>query len=132
MRDKRRNSYINAITLRFPCLKFALHICGMRKLCYVAVVRHCTMIAIAQQAGPFPYKQYYSMSGIDPLVLIDALSVCMGHEEKELCKPAQLRIGLILDTSANILGSEERACRLPLMQYLAEKMTALCYERPCC
>ncbi|KAL9917178.1 transcription-associated protein Nipped-A isoform 1-T1 [Glossina fuscipes fuscipes] len=96
----------------------------------VAVVRHYTMIAIAQQAGPFPYKQYYSMSGIDPLVLIDALSVCMGHEEKELCKPGQLCIGLILDTSANILGSKERACRLPLMQYLAEKMTALCYERP--
>ncbi|TMW44508.1 hypothetical protein DOY81_004448 [Sarcophaga bullata] len=96
----------------------------------VAVVRHYTMISIAQQAGPFPYKQYYSINGIDPLVLVDALAVCMGHEEKELCKPGQLCIGLILDTATNILGSKSRACRLPLMQYLAEKMTALCYERP--
>lgn len=96
----------------------------------IAVVRHFTMIIIAQQAGPFPYKQYYNINGIDPLVLVDALAVCMGHEEKELCRPGQLCIGLILDTTANILGSKERACRLPLMQYLAEKMTALCYERP--
>ena len=26
-------------------------------------------------------------------------------------------------------GSKERACRLPLMDYLSEKMCALCYER---
>ncbi|XP_013100353.2 transcription-associated protein 1 [Stomoxys calcitrans] len=96
----------------------------------LAIARHFTMIAIAQQAGPFPVKQYYSLNGIDPLVLVDALAICMGHEEKELCKPGQLCIRLILETASNILGSKERACRLPLMQYLAEKMTALCYERP--
>lgn len=96
----------------------------------VAVVRHYTMVAIAQQAGPFPHKHFNLNTGLDPLVLIDALAVCMGHEEKELCKPGQLCIGLILETATNIMGTKERACRLPLMQYLAERMAALCYERP--
>ncbi|XP_053690427.1 transcription-associated protein 1 [Sabethes cyaneus] len=96
----------------------------------VAVVRHYTMVAIAQQAGPFPHKHYQLNSGLDPLVLIDALAAIMGHEEKELCKPGNLAMVLILETATNIMGSKERACRLPMMQYLAEKMAALCYERP--
>lgn len=96
----------------------------------VAVVRHYTMVAIAQQAGPFPHKQYNLNNGLDPLVLIDALAVIMGHEEKELCKPGHLAMVLILETATNIMGNKERACRLPIMQYLAERMSALCYERP--
>ncbi|XP_053674176.1 transcription-associated protein 1 [Anopheles nili] len=98
----------------------------------VAVVRHYTMVAIAQQAGPFPlvkHMQWYN-GGMDPLVLIDALAEIMGHEEKELCKPGNLAMVLILETATNIMGSKERACRLPLMNYLGEKMAALCYERP--
>uniref|UniRef100_A0A6E8VNF8 FAT domain-containing protein n=1 Tax=Anopheles coluzzii TaxID=1518534 RepID=A0A6E8VNF8_ANOCL len=98
----------------------------------VAVVRHYTMVAIAQQAGPFPllkHFQWYNV-GMDPLVLIDALAEIMGHEEKELCKPGNLAMVLILETATNIMGSKERACRLPLMNYLGEKMAALCYERP--
>ncbi|XP_034140404.1 transcription-associated protein 1 isoform X2 [Drosophila guanche] len=95
-----------------------------------AVVRHYTMVAIAQQAGPFPQKGYQASSGIDPMVLIDALASCMGHEEKELCKPGIACMGIILDTATNIMGNKERACRLPLIQYLAEKMTSLCYDRP--
>lgn len=96
----------------------------------VAVVRHYTMVAIAQQAGPFPHKHYQLNNGLDPLVLIDALAVIMGHEEKELCKPGHLAMVLILETATNIMGNKERACRLPMMQYLAERMSALCYERP--
>ncbi|XP_058058029.1 transcription-associated protein 1 isoform X2 [Anopheles bellator] len=98
----------------------------------VAVVRHYTMVAIAQQAGPFPLHKHFPLSsgGMDPLVLIDALAEIMGHEEKELCKPGTLAMGLILETATNIMGSKERACRLPLMNYLGEKMAALCYERP--
>ncbi|EAT34853.1 AAEL012951-PA, partial [Aedes aegypti] len=96
----------------------------------VAVVRHYTMVAIAQQAGPFPHKHHQMNSGLDPLVLIDALAAIMGHEEKELCKPGKLAMSLILETATNIMGSKEMACRLPMMQYLAEKMAALCYERP--
>lgn len=95
----------------------------------VAVVRHYTMVAIAQQAGPFPHK-YRMTNGLDPLVLIDALAVIMGHEEKELCKPGHLAMVLILQTATHIMGTKERACRLPMMQYLAERMAGLCYERP--
>lgn len=97
----------------------------------VAVVRHYTMVAIAQQAGPFPHKHSYQINnGLDPLILIDSLAIIMGHEEKELCKPGHLAMVLILETATNIMGNKERACRLPVMQYLAERMSALCYERP--
>mgnify|MGYP001164275941 FL=1 len=49
----------------------------------VALVRHYTMVAIAQQAGPFPMNtKQNKLSGMDPLVLIDAMAVIMGHEEK--------------------------------------------------
>lgn len=64
------------------------------------------------------------------MILIDALAVIMGHEEKELCKPGHLAMVLILETATNIMGNKERACRLPMMQYLAERMSSLCYERP--
>ena len=96
----------------------------------VNLVRHYTMVAISQQAGPFPMNSKQSkLSGMDPLVLIDAMAVIMGHEEKELCKPGHLAMVLILDTATNILGTKERACRLPIMETLAEKMCSLCYER---
>lgn len=96
----------------------------------VALVRHYTMVAIAQQAGPFPMiSKQNKLTGMDPLVLIDAMAVIMGHEEKELCKPGHLAMVFILDTASRILGSKERACRLPIMETLAEKMCNLCYER---
>ncbi|XP_058799221.1 transformation/transcription domain-associated protein [Phymastichus coffea] len=95
-----------------------------------SIVRHYTMVAIAEQAGPFCLTNRPNRpQGQDPLVLIDALTVIMGHEEKELCKPGNLALVLILETSTNILGSKERACQLPLMEYLAERMCSLCYER---
>eukprot|EP00094_Tigriopus_californicus_P003836 TCALIF_03692-PA protein Name:"Similar to TRRAP Transformation/transcription domain-associated protein (Homo sapiens)" AED:0.01 eAED:0.01 QI:3/1/1/1/1/1/3/160/3083 len=96
----------------------------------VALVRHYTMVAIAQQSGPFPMSAKQSkLNGMDPLVLIDSLAVIMGHEEKELCKPGHLAMVLILDTATNIMGSKERACRLPLMEYMSDRMCNLCYER---
>ncbi len=97
----------------------------------VAMVKHYTMIAIAQQAGPFPAvgNRLQRLNGMDGLVLIDAMANIMGHEEKELCKPGHLAMVLVLDTATTITGSKERACRLPLMDYLSEKMCALCYER---
>lgn len=96
----------------------------------IDVVRHYTMVAIAQQAGPFPLKHNQSYSSLDPLVLIDALAAIMGHEEKELCKAANFAMVLILKTATDVMGTKERACRLPIMQYLADKMANLCYERP--
>ena len=55
----------------------------------VALVRHYTMVAIAQQAGPFPALGS-RLQGMDGLVLVDALASIMGHEEKKLCKPGHL------------------------------------------
>lgn len=98
----------------------------------VAVVRHYTMIAIAQQAGLFSWTDREvrkDMQGQDPLVLIDALAIIMGHDERELYKAGYLALVLILETATNILGSKERACQLPFMEYLAERMCSLCYER---
>ena len=70
----------------------------------VALVRHYTMVAIAQQAGPLPINpsKQAKLTGMDPLVLIDALAVIMGHQEKELCKPGHLAMVFILDTATNI------------------------------
>jgi hypothetical protein len=44
-------------------------------------------------------------------------------------QPGQLAIGMILETAKSVLGNRERACQLPLLEYLAEKMCGLCYER---
>ncbi|KAL4715075.1 hypothetical protein ACJJTC_012122 [Scirpophaga incertulas] len=93
----------------------------------VSLVRHYTMVAIAQEAGPFAGTG--PKEGLDALVLVDAIAVVMGHEEKELCKPGHLALVLMIETAATVLGNKERACRLPLMEYLAERMSALCYER---
>ncbi|XP_026322829.1 transcription-associated protein 1 isoform X2 [Hyposmocoma kahamanoa] len=94
----------------------------------VSLVRHYTLVAIAQEAGPFAGCGG-PKEGLDALVLVDAIAVVMGHEEKELCKPGHLALVLMIETAGTVLGSKERACRLPLMEYLAERMSALCYER---
>jgi len=96
----------------------------------ISVVRHYTMVAIAQQAGLFSWmRREAHTQGQDPLVLIDAITVIMAHDERELYRAGYLALMLILDTATNILGSKERACQLPFMEYLADKMCSLCYER---
>ena len=62
-----------------------------------------------QPTGPFPVGDKQSkLYGMDTHILIDALAVIMGHEEKELCKPGNLALILILDTATTILGCKER------------------------
>lgn len=96
----------------------------------ISIVRHYTMIAIAQQAGLFSWTERdIRTQGQDPLVLIDALASIMSHEEKDLHRMAYLVLILILDTATKILGSKERACRLPIIEYAADRMCMLCYER---
>ena len=99
----------------------------------VSLVRHYTLVAVVQQAGPLPVlvpgRSAQRIQGMDPLVLVDALATIMGHEEKELCKPGHLALVLMLDTATTVVGSKERACKLPLMEYLAERMCSLCYDR---
>ncbi|KAK2172769.1 hypothetical protein NP493_930g01023 [Ridgeia piscesae] len=96
-----------------------------------SMVRHYTMVAIAQQCGPFPLcsEKQSRLQVMDAHVLIDALAVIMGHEEKELCKPGQFALMLILEAATTILGSRDRACQLLLFEYLAERMCSLCYDR---
>lgn len=72
----------------------------------VTLVRHYTLVAISQQAGPFACTR--KPQGMDPLVLIDATAAVMGHEEKELCKPGSLAILLIIETASVVLNSKER------------------------
>lgn len=93
----------------------------------VTIVRHYTLVAVVQQSGPFNIRN--KIKGMDPLVLVDALAAVMGHEEKELCKPGHVALVLITSGAADILGSKERASRLPLMEYIVVKMCQLCYQR---
>lgn len=96
----------------------------------VQLVRHYTLVAVSQQSGPINLGGRQSkLHSMDPLVLVDAVASVMGHEEKELCKPGHVALIVILDTASTVLGSKERACQLPLTEYLVERMSSLCYER---
>lgn len=94
----------------------------------VSLVHHYTLVAVAQQAGPLRLTRPPTQ-GMDPSVLVDALAAIMAHEEKELCKVGQLAMLLITENSATVLTSRERACQLPHVEYLAERLCALCYDR---
>ncbi|XP_011812405.1 PREDICTED: transformation/transcription domain-associated protein-like, partial [Colobus angolensis palliatus] len=88
-----------------------------------SLIRHYTMVAVAQQCGPFLLPCYQVGSqpstamfhseengskGMDPLVLIDAIAICMAYEEKELCKIGEVALAVIFDVASIILGSKER------------------------
>ncbi|OWK61904.1 Transformation/transcription domain-associated protein [Lonchura striata] len=109
-----------------------------------SLIRHYTMVAVAQQCGPFLLQCYQVGSqpstamfhseengskGMDPLVLIDAIAICMAYEEKELCKIGEVALAVIFDVASIILGSKERACQLPLFSYIVERLCACCYEQ---
>lgn len=109
-----------------------------------SLIRHYTMVAVAQQCGPFLLSCYQLGSqpstamfhseengskGMDPLVLIDAIAICMAYEEKELCKIGEVALAVIFDVASIILGSKERACQLPLFSYIVERLCACCYEQ---
>lgn len=49
--------------------------------------------------------------GMDPLVLIDAIAICMAYEEKELCKIGEVALAVIFDVASIILGSKERVSK---------------------
>lgn len=92
----------------------------------VATVRQFTLVAIAQQAGPFSAKP--SGAEANGLIMVDALIGIIGNEDKDVCSSAQLILSLIIKTATCIMGTKDRACQLPLMHYLAEKLIGLCYE----
>ncbi|XP_077513657.1 transcription-associated protein Nipped-A isoform X4 [Amblyomma americanum] len=94
----------------------------------VSLVHHYTLVAVAQQAGPLRQTRQPTQ-GMDPAVLVDAVASIMAHEEKELCKVGQLAVLLITENSATVLTSRERACQLPFLDYLADQLCTLCYDR---
>ncbi|MEJ1281789.1 transformation/transcription domain-associated protein [Cricetulus griseus] len=105
-----------------------------------SLIRHYTMVAVAQQCGPFLLPCYQVGSqpstamfhseengskGMDPLVLIDAIAICMAYEEKELCKIGEVALAVIFDVASIILGSKERVrtsgqCPLSLKVLIVE------------
>lgn len=54
--------------------------------------------------------------GMDPLVLIDAIAICMAYEEKELCKIGEVALAVIFDVASIILGSKERVSHRDLVK----------------
>uniref|UniRef100_A0A3Q2UJ62 Transformation/transcription domain-associated protein n=1 Tax=Fundulus heteroclitus TaxID=8078 RepID=A0A3Q2UJ62_FUNHE len=108
-----------------------------------SLIRHYTMVAVAQQCpfllpcyqlGSQPstamfHSEENGSKGMDPLVLIDAIAICMAYEEKELCKIGEVALAVIFDVASIILGSKERACQLPLFSYIVERLCACCYEQ---
>lgn len=89
-----------------------------------AIVRHHVMLSIGQHLSPPDPPQ-----GMDPFVIVDALAIVMGHDDKELCKSGYYVIVLMVETATMLLGSKERACELPLVNYLVKSMYELCYTR---
>ncbi|KAI8515281.1 hypothetical protein Bbelb_060940, partial [Branchiostoma belcheri] len=87
------------------------------------IIRHYTMVALVQQCGPFPLSGGAETNrGMDPLVIVDAVAVCMSHEEKELCKIGEIALAIIIEVTAT-------ACQLPLFEYIVERLCSCCYER---
>lgn len=92
----------------------------------ISVVRQFTLVAIAQQAGPFQSGSWKICS--DPMVIVDALVEVMGNEEHEIRMFGQSVLSIIIKTATCVMGNKNRACQLPLMDCIAEKMIQLCYE----
>lgn len=90
------------------------------------IVRHHVMLSIGQHLSP---QGSDPPQGMDPFVIVDALAVVIGHDDKELCKSGYYVIVLMIETATMLLGSKERACELPLVNYLVKCMYELCYTR---
>ncbi|MEQ2174097.1 hypothetical protein GOODEAATRI_004275, partial [Goodea atripinnis] len=74
-----------------------------------SLIRHYTMVALGSQPSTAMFHSEENGSkGMDPLVLIDAIAICMAYEEKELCKIGEVALAVIFDVASIILGSKER------------------------
>lgn len=86
---------------------------------FVLLVRHYTMVAVAQECGPFAYTpEPNKQIDLDALILVDALAVIMGHEERELCKPGH--IGLVSRDSRPLIFNEPHIFN-PYFVYVVKK-----------
>ncbi|KAG1661730.1 Transformation/transcription domain-associated protein [Nymphon striatum] len=93
-----------------------------------ATVLQYTIVSISQYCGPFSTNQK-QRQWMDVLTVIDAIAMIMGHENKDYLQPANLALVQMYETATLVLGSLERACRLPIWEYMAEKMCSLCYDK---
>ncbi|ESN91105.1 hypothetical protein HELRODRAFT_194551 [Helobdella robusta] len=86
----------------------------------ISMVTHYALVAISQQIGPSSLNQddLDSMMTLDPQTMIDAIINIIGGEERDLANISLLALATIL-----------KACKLPLFEYLSEKIVYLCYER---
>lgn len=91
-----------------------------------AIVRHHVMLSIGQHLSPQTSEH---SQGMDPFAIVDALVVVVGHDDKEMCKSGYYVIVMMIETATMLLGSKERACELPLINYLVKSMYELCYTR---
>lgn len=103
----------------------------------LSYVRHYTIIFVALEVcsnvteNDSKYKAESEMfPGQNPLVLIDALKDVLKHEKRKFFKVASHVLETILKTATSILGSLQRVCQLPFMEYLFDELTSLCYETP--
>ncbi|XP_078376381.1 transformation/transcription domain-associated protein-like isoform X4 [Oculina patagonica] len=94
------------------------------------IVRHYTIVGVVQQAGPCPIKpQARNRKGIDIHAMVDAIAAVMAMEDKEFYKVGELAVAVMIETATAITGDPYKAARLPLFEYLSEKLCGCCYER---
>ncbi|CAH3023319.1 unnamed protein product [Porites evermanni] len=94
------------------------------------LVRHFTIVGVVQQAGPCPIKpQARNRRGMDIHVMVDAIAAVMAMEDKEFYKVGELAVAVMIETASAITGDGYKAARLPLFEYLSEKLCGCCYER---
>ncbi|RMX56332.1 hypothetical protein pdam_00004482 [Pocillopora damicornis] len=94
------------------------------------IVRHYTIVGVVQQAGPCPIKtQARNRRGIDVHAMVDAVAAVMSMEDKEFYKVGELAVAVLIETASAITGDPYKAARLPLFEYLSEKLCGCCYER---
>ena len=67
--------------------------------------------------GPFPLTmdKLNKMHGMDPQVIVDALALIFGNEEKDLCTPGTAAISLMLKIAVTVIGSKEKVWLAPFV-----------------
>ena len=93
------------------------------------IVKHVTTVAVVQQCCSSNLLKQPSQDVMDVYIILDAITKCMGSEEKELCKISELALGVIIETATTITGDKEKASELALFEVAGEKLCSLCYER---
>lgn len=102
---------------------YCIHVVTVVWIYLIDINIKCFVLVFPTHPGPFLLQCYQLGSqpttamfhseengskGMDPLVLIDAIAICMAYEEKELCKIGEVALAVIFDVATIILGSKDR------------------------